>query len=173
MRMTYPRFYQTTQSDEDANMTVDIWYDIFKDDNFDLVKVAVNTLVQTLEFPPTIADVRKQMSKLVGTASNEDLAIDEWNKIRQAIKSSGYYAKENFDNLPEIAKRFVGTPQQLRDWAIGDGFNSEVLRSQFLKQYDTLKERRQYEAELQKNTELQTLLGRLTNQKVLEAKDEA
>ncbi len=89
MRMTYPRFYQTTQSDEDANMTVDIWYDIFKDDNFDLVKVAVNTLVQTLEFPPTIADVRKQMSKLVGTASNEDLAIDEWNKIRQAIKSSG------------------------------------------------------------------------------------
>lgn len=166
--MTYPRFYQTTQSNEDVNMTIDIWYDVFRNDNVDLIKVAVKSLIQHLEYPPTIADVRKEMGKLVGTATNEDLAIDEWNKIRQAIKSSGYYAKENFDTLPEIAKRFVGTPQQLKDWAISEDFNSEVLRSQFLKQYEVLKEREKYTASLNNNPQLQKILNQITNPKMLE-----
>lgn len=141
MRQTYPRFYQTMQSSEAAEAVVNIWYEIFKDDDVTLFNRAILTLFQTLEFPPTIADVRKQMSKMVEAYNNEPSAMDEYNAIRKAIKSSTYYSSENFEKLPEIAKKFVGSPMQLKEWATSENFNEDVLRGQFLKQYEVLKER--------------------------------
>ena len=167
MRASYPRFYQTTQSNEDVNTTINLWYELFKDDNLEIVKRAVLSLVNKLEFPPTIADVRKEIEKLVGTATNEPTAIEEYNAIRQAIKSSGYYSVENFEKLPEIAKQFVGSPSQLKEWALREDFNEEVLRGQFLKQYDSLKERQKHRQMLNSNPELNNLIQNIATSKAV------
>lgn len=140
MQTAYSRFYQTTQLSE-LEKVADLWAEIFKDDDVVIVAAAVRELIKTLEFPPTIADVRKQMNKIIETCTDEPTAMDEWNAIRQAIKSSIYYSAENFDKLPAVAKRFVGSPMQLREWAMSEDFNDSVVRGQFLKQYDTLKDR--------------------------------
>lgn len=163
MRTSYPRFYQTTQSDEDTIATINIWYEIFKNDNTALVNKAVVSLIQRLEFPPTIADVRKEMAKLVEAVSDKPSAMEEWNAIRNAIRNSGYHAGEMFEKLPPIAKRFVGSPQQLRDWGMSTDFNDSVVRGQFLKQYEVLEERERYKALI--SPEISDIVERLAEQK--------
>lgn len=143
--------------DELSDVT-DIWCEMFKDDELVVVKVAIKNLLNQLEYPPTIADVKKELGKLVSVATDEDTAIDEWNAIRTAIKSSIYYSVENFAKLPEIAKKFVGSPTQLRDWAMTEDFNDAVIRGQFLKQYEVLKERKNYEKMLKSNTKLAEII---------------
>jgi hypothetical protein len=124
---------------------------MFQNDDVFVVKLAIKSLINSLEFPPTVADVRKEINKLIKTTNNEPEAIDEWNAIRHAIKSSIYYSAENFENLPPIAQKFVGSPSQLKAWAMEEDFQDGVLRGQFLKQYEVLKEREHYNAMLPEN----------------------
>ena len=167
MRTSYPRFYQTTQSNEDVNATINLWYEMFQNDNASLVTLAVKSLIQTLEYPPTIADVKKEMSKMVGAVNNESLATDEWNAIKKALGNSIYGSEEEFEKLPPIAKRFVGSARQLRQWGMSEDFNSDVVKGQFLKQYETIKERQKYTELIQGNQRLKELLTN-TAQNLLE-----
>lgn len=131
---------------------------MFEVEDYKTAMLAVDSLISKLEFPPTIADVKKEMKKLVGTATNETTGIDEWNMIRKAVKNSAYCAKEEFDKLPPIAKRFVGSPSQLHDWAISYDFNADVVRGQFMKQYDELKEREEYKQMLENKPKLKEVI---------------
>jgi hypothetical protein len=142
---------------------VDLWAEIFSKDEIEVVVLAVKSLIQTLEFPPSIADVRKEIDKLVDTVDDKPTAIDEWNAIRSAIKIGIYYADEGFERLPPIAKKFVGSPAQIRDWAMSEDFNDSVVRGQFLKQYETLKNREERRALL--TPELKNLIQNLANKK--------
>lgn len=164
IQTAYSRFYQTTKS-SDLVKVLDLWAEMFKDDDPVVVAVAVKNLIKTLEFPPTIADVRKEVAKLVNVTANEPTATDEYNAIRQAIKSSGYYSVENFEKLPAVAKQFVGNPNQLKDWALREDFNEEVLRGQFFKQYDTIKEQQKYKRMLDTNPQLNNLIQSIANSK--------
>lgn len=157
MQTSYPRFYQNMTSDE-LMRACDLWTEMFAEDDAGVVGLAVKQLLTTLEFPPTIADVKKEISKLASAVSNEPTGIDEWNAIRKAIKNSCYSAKEEFDRLPSVAQRFVGSPQQLRDWAVMCDFNADVVRGQFMKQYESLKEREEYKAILDRNPKFKRLL---------------
>jgi len=134
----------------EANSVVNLWFEIFKNEDAEVVKLAVINLIQSLEFPPTIADVRKEIAKIVDAATNEPTAIDEWNMIRKSISDSLYNAEKHFEELPSIAKKFVGGPLQLRAWGASTDFNEGVVRGQFLKQYDILKEREKNNAILDK-----------------------
>ena len=148
MRSTYPRFYPTTQSNEEVNTTIDVWSEMFENDDLDIVKLAIKNLINRLEFPPTIADVRKEIDKISAVATKTLTAEEEWEAIRHAVKNSIYYAKEQYESLPSVAKRFVGSPAQLRDWAMSESFNDGVMRSLFLKQYNTIKDRERVEKQL-------------------------
>lgn len=153
------RFYQNMTENE-LRQTLEVWYEMFSEYDLNVVKLAVKNLIARLEFPPTIADVRKEIDKLVDVAQNNPAPADEWNAIRKAIKNSLYNAGEEFEKLPSIAKRFVGNPNQLRDWGLSEDFNDSVVRGQFLKQYDVLKEREKLEMQL--TPEVKKLLNGVT-----------
>lgn len=157
MQTSYPRFYANMTSNE-LKTTLEVWFKMFEQDEFELVKLAVESLIATLEFPPTIADVKKEIKKIADSATDQNTGIDEWNMIRKAIRNSCYNAKEEFDRLPSVAQRFVGSPQQLRDWAVMCDFNADVVRGQFMKQYESLKEREEYKAILDRNPKFKRLL---------------
>lgn len=174
LQVSYPKFYQNTASNE-LKKAVTIWAEMFQNDDVEVVKAAVKNLISMLEFPPTIADIKKEINKLVQAANGELTGVDEWNMIRKAIKNSTYNSKEEFDKLPTVAKRFVGSPQQLRDWGIMSDFNEGVIRGQFLKQYDSLKEREQYQKILSQNPRLKSIMDKipLLSDKLLEEKGTA
>ena len=151
IQTSYPRFYQNTQS-SDLVKAVDLWAEIFANDDVAVVATAIKSLIQHLEFPPTIADVRKEIEKITDTALGVPTAVDEWNAIRKAIGNSIYRAGEMFEGLPPVAKAYVGSPNQLRQWATAEDFNADVAKGQFLRQHDTLAQREKYKALLSENS---------------------
>lgn len=159
LRLAYPRFYANITK-QDAQATLELWYSMFKEEDNDVVKAATKTLISSLEFPPTIADVKKEIDKLVNAATDKPTAIDEWNAIRKAIGNSIYNSAEMFETLSPIAKQYVGTPNQLKQWAMATDFNPDVAKGQFLKQYSVLEEREKYKAILDEKA----LVQRITTQ---------
>lgn len=138
LKTAYPRFYADLTKDEAEN-TVALWIDMFKHEDPNLVVLAVKELINTLKYPPAIADVKEKMYSI--TNMETETPIEVWNTIRKAIRNSGYHSYEEYQKLPEKAKKFVGSPNQLREWALSTDFNESVLRGQFLKQYEVIEKR--------------------------------
>lgn len=160
LRLAYPRFYANITK-QDALATIELWYSMFKDSDFELVELALNTLIKTFEYPPTIADISHEMDRLRAAATNEPTATDEWNAIRKAIGNSIYNSGEMFEGLPPIAKQYVGSPYQLKQWAMAEDFNADVAKGQFFKQYEVLKQREKYKSILSEAS----VIKRLTEEK--------
>ena len=60
--------------------------------------------------------------------------MEAWNQVRKAI--SYYNARENFNKLPELAQQIVGSPNQLKEWAMMKMEDvGTVVQSNFLKAY--------------------------------------
>jgi hypothetical protein len=75
------------------------------------------------------------------TQTETETPVEMWNKIKAAMRRASYYANEEFEKLPEVAKKFVGSPNQLREWALSVDYNDSVVKGQFFKQYEILKQR--------------------------------
>lgn len=138
IRTAYPNFYKDMKK-EDLEATIDLWAEMFAHENTQLVVAATKNLINSFKWPPTIADIKEEMYKL--TEVETETPIEIWNKIKSAIGRAGYYAAEEFERLPEVAKTFVGSPKQLREWALSEDYNDSVVKGQFLKQYEVLKKR--------------------------------
>ena len=138
LKTSYPRFY-AGMTKEEMYSTIDLWNEMFAHENSQLVVMAVKNLINTFKFPPTIADVKEEMYKL--TEEERQSPIEIWNLIKKAIRNSGYYSYEEFHKLPEIAQKFVGSPNQLKEWALDIDFNDGVVKGQFLKQVEILQKR--------------------------------
>lgn len=138
LKVAYPRFY-AEMSKKEAEDTINLWQEMFSHDNPALVTAAVKDLVNSFKFPPTIADVKDKMYEL--TKTDTETPVELWNAIKKAMRNSTYNAVEEFERLPEIAKKFVGSPNQLREWAISDDYNDGVIKGQFFKQVEIIKQR--------------------------------
>ena len=142
LKTAYPRFYANMNKDE-AEETIALWYEMFKNDDPRLVISAVKKLITELQFPPTIADVKQAMYKLVDKTETD---IELWNKFERAVSNSIYHAGEEFKKLPGVVQKFVGSPNQLREYALMDSdVVHSVIKGQFLKQIDILKTRQKEE----------------------------
>lgn len=142
----YPRFYAPGT---DMRKQIAVWASQFADDDPGLVLAAVNALIATdvKGYPPHIGAVKEQMRKI---SVREDMSEAEaWGHIRKAIRNSGYEAIREYDCLPPILRKLVGSPSQLREWAMMD---SEVLNtvvaSNVQRGFRTMKAREQEQAKL-------------------------
>jgi len=131
LRAGYPNFYKG-MTKEDAKNTVDLWATMFADEQAQIVTEAVKSLMCTLKFPPTIADVKEKIAMI--TQPQAMTEMEAWDMVRRAI--SYYNATENFNALPKTIQKVVGSPQMLREWAVMDieTVNS-VIQSNFMRSY--------------------------------------
>lgn len=58
-----------------------------------------------------------------------------WEMVQKAIRNSGYHAEEEFEKLPEIVQKSVVSPSQLKEWALTENLNVEVVSSNFMRTY--------------------------------------
>lgn len=138
LKATYPNYYKDLNVTEMTEM-VDIWSELFVDDDVNLVKVSLKELLKTCKFPPTIADIKQKMYDLT---TQETLPTDLWDSLKRAISNSAYNSVEEFEKLPEECKMFIKTPQQLKELSQNDSeVNNTVVKGQFLKQIEIIKAR--------------------------------
>jgi hypothetical protein len=139
LKKAYPNFYRNLTKQE-AEDTVLLYEEMFKDCNGKLVLLTIKELINTYEYPPTIATIKKKMYEL--THINEESNSELWEKLLKAIRNGYYGAEEEFKMLPNIIKEFLGSPEQLRSIAEMDSETiHSVVKGQFLKQIENLKER--------------------------------
>lgn len=62
LKVAYPRFYIDI-SKEDMIKTINLWLEMFQNNNKQDITKAIKELICELEFPPTIADVKKKINK--------------------------------------------------------------------------------------------------------------
>lgn len=163
LKTAYPKFY-AEMSRKEAEDTINLWQEMFAHENPALVTAAIKDLINSFKFPPTIADVKDRMYELTNTETETPIEI--WNEIMSAIRNSIYYAGQEFERLPDMAKKFVGSPAQLREWAMSEDFNESVVRGQFLKQIEVIKKRDKDNAMMLPDTK--AIIGTLANKFMLE-----
>lgn len=131
MKIAYPNFYKNLSSAE-AEQTALLWNQMFENDNAKLVTESVKALVCTLKYPPTIADVKEKMRLITKPPGLTEM--EAWNQVKVAIKY--YTASEEFDKLPKLLKKLVGSAGQLREWAHMKPEHVEtVVKSNFMRSY--------------------------------------
>lgn len=131
----YPRFYAGANA-PNPRRTMALWAEMFAEDDVRLVAAAVKALIAADEkgFPPHIGAVKAQLRKL--TAPEVLTPMEAWALVLRAIKRSGYESRREFDRLPPVLQRLVGSPSQLRDWGMMDEDTvNSVVASNFQRSY--------------------------------------
>lgn len=126
---------------------MEVWYALFKGEDYQLVQTAVQRHMLTCKFPPTPAEIREQMVQLTMPKSlNEEEA---WQLVIRAVRNSNYHAEEEFEKLPLSVQKAIASPTNLRELAMmpTETVNS-VEKSHFFRVYRTETERAKETAKL-------------------------
>lgn len=160
--MTKQEFYEiakklqaiyTNQRFMEKQETMDVWFALFQGAPLKAMAAAVSAHVMESPYPPTPADINKQISRLrKGNSDSLPSAEESWAMVRKAVRNAGYHAEEEFEKLPEIVQKAIGTPQNLAAWAMMeiDAFET-VQKSHFTRLYNGLVERERSEERLPRN----------------------
>lgn len=112
LKTAYPRFYANMTKNE-AEETIALWQEMFKDTDIRLLTMSVKRLITHFEYPPTIADIKKEIVKIT---SDNDNGIDYWQTTFKMMSNANYMTKEEFETYPDLCKRFFGNVTNLRPY---------------------------------------------------------
>ena len=138
LQISYPNFYKGFNK-EQLESTTKLYEEMFKDDDSHLVLTALKDIINTSEYPPTIATIKNRMYEM--THKEETNNSDLWGKLLSAIQNSSYHSEEEFEKLPELVKIYIRSPRQLQELASMDSdVIHSVIKGQFMKQIETIKQ---------------------------------
>ena len=116
--------------------------EMFRDEPMNLVAAAVKAMIaaRTNTFPPNIGEVKEQIAKIKSPHALSP--NDAWGMVVAATRNSLYNSQKEFERLPPNVQRVVGSPKQLKEWAMmeSDTFAS-VVASNFQRAFRARAER--------------------------------
>ncbi len=136
------------------------WQECLGDLDYQLVLQAVKKTIIESPYPPTIHDIRKNAVEIVNPTTQRT-GIEAWEEAYKMICNGSYMTQEEFDKHSPEVKKFFGSKEQLKAYATNTDFNMDVVRSNFLKQYDVLVNREKQQKLLPEK--MQNMIGNLAN----------
>lgn len=136
LQVAYPKFYNNLLQ-EQRKLTVDLWTKMLSDVTAEEVTLAVNKIIATSEWPPTIAEVRKVISEIQKGSAKE--AGEAWGEVSAAIRKFGYLReKEALESMSEETRKAV----EFMNWqVICRSENLIADRAHFFKVYEAIRKR--------------------------------
>lgn len=137
LRGAYPGFYRGISKTE-AEDAVNLWLDIFGRYPFQLVLAAVKSFIEADEkgFPPVPGQIVAKIRLI--TEPEQQGELEAWSLVSAATQNGLYGYRDEFKKLPPIVQKIVGTPEQIRDWAMMDSSTFQsVVASNFQRAYRT------------------------------------
>ena len=125
------------KSEKQKLLMINTWQECLGDLDFKLVLLAVKKTIIESKFPPTISEVRANAIE-IANPEQERTGIEAWEEAYKMICNGTYMSQEEFDAHSEEVKKFFGSTNQLKAYSTNSEFNMDVVRSNFLKQYDIL-----------------------------------
>ena len=141
LKTAYPSFYRD-MTRETALQAVSLWAEMFADDKPEIVAAAVKALIKTRKegYPPTIGEVSAKIAEL--TQPKEMTELEAWSLVERACRNGIHGAGEEFDKLPPLIQKAVGSPNQLREWAMMDADTvKSVVASNFMRSFKVYQKR--------------------------------
>jgi hypothetical protein len=140
LQTAYPSFY-AKQGEQQLREAVNLWADLFADDNPQVVYAAVKAIIVTGgAFPPSIGEIKNKMHDLTTPADMSE--TEAWAMVSKAIRNGIYGYQTEYDKLPPTVQAAVGRPEQLKEWAVMDvGEVESVVASNFMRGYKTTMKR--------------------------------
>ena len=135
LKAAYPAFYRGMKADE-LNGIVNLWASQFEGDDYKTVGAAVQAHIatDTKGYPPHIGAIKEAIRKI--TQPDEMSEMEAWGYVVSALRNSGYNSVAEFYKLPPVVRRIVGSPSQLREWAMMDSDTVQsVVQSNFMRSY--------------------------------------
>lgn len=131
IQSAYPNF-----KPPDKTVAVDTWYTMLKDMDYNVVQMGLRAYItsDTSGFAPSIG----QLINTIYTIQNpqELNEMEAWALVSKALRNGYYGAVEEFDNLPPLVQKAVGSPDNLRNWSQTDTNSIEnVVQSNFMRSY--------------------------------------
>ncbi len=128
----YPRFMDGRHADT----TAAIWAKLFPSEEYAQVEGAILAFVASdvKGFAPSIGQIKDKIAQM-----QADNTLDEagaWALVAAAMRNGIYGSEKEFAKLPFDVQRAVGSPSQLRDWAMMDTETvNSVVCSNFMRSY--------------------------------------
>lgn len=135
LQINYPDSFKG-KTDELITATVNLWASIFRDDAYQDVNNAVmaHMSADTNRFMPPVGVIKARLVKMQHPDEMSDM--EAWGYVSKALRNGIYGYTEEFEKLPPVIRRIVGTPMQLREWAMMDSDTVQsVVMSGFRKSY--------------------------------------
>lgn len=136
--MTIQTFYPNYQV-ENKEFTINAWYAIIGDCDYKPMEKALQAYIttDTSGFAPSIGQL---LDKLHLIQDPQELnEMEAWSLVSKALRNGYYGAVEEFNKLPPLVQKAVGSPDNLRNWSQTDTNSIEnVVQSNFIKTYRTV-----------------------------------
>lgn len=114
--------------------SMDLWYKALRDIEYRTAELVLSAWVSNNRWSPAISDIREGAARL--RYSKQMSEQDAWNCVLRAVGNSIYHSDTEFEKLPQVVKSLVGSPNQLRMWAMMDMDTLEsVVASNFMRSY--------------------------------------
>ena len=162
IKNSYPNYNPENISD-----AIDVWAMMLSEYSYERVAIALKTYIttDTSGFAPSIGQIINSMQKI--EMPNELSETQAWELVSKALRNSTYNAESEFEKLPPVIQKTVGSPTQLRNWGQTDLSSIEnVVQSNFMRSYREIAKR---EKELQRMPiEARAIIEKSINSKRLE-----
>lgn len=135
MQTNYPDSFKG-KTDEMVLATINLWAQMFADDSANDVTAAVmaHIAADTGAFMPNVGMIKNRLTKM--RRPDELTEQEAWNLVQNALRNGIYGAKEEYEKLPPMVQRMVGSPSQLKEWAMMDADTVQsVVASNFQRSY--------------------------------------
>ena len=136
LSVAYPQYYRNVSTDDKYNASC-LWAEMFASDPVEIVVAAVKWFIASdvKGFPPNIGIIKDHILKI--TIPPQKSAMEAWADVKKALSNSGYSSIEEFEKLDPVTKRIVGSPGQLREWALNQrDVLDTVIASNFRESYN-------------------------------------
>ena len=132
--------YANWKPSADRGFMVDVWCDDLSEYTYEQVYTALKAYkaTNTSGFAPNVGQLIEMIHGLNPENHNRMNEAEAWALVYKAICNSNYHAEEEFNKLPALVQKAVGSPDSLKSLAGSSDFNEEVEKSLFMRTYNTI-----------------------------------
>lgn len=147
MLMMFINAYYPRMKILDATTTVNVWYMELENYSLEDCEEAVREYDHTSDFhiEPGPGQIRQILVEKNLPDEYRMSDMEAWALVEKACSNSLYHSQEEYDKLPALIQKAVGTPSVLREIGSSDHGSKEFFRGQFIKSLHAVRERVLYE----------------------------
>ena len=161
IKAAYPSHYARFTKLDFDNM-ISVWDGTLEGYTYGQVSVGLNMFLasDTKGFPPVPGQVIECIQRMQRSVAEEYTNTECASLIRRALSNAAYHAEEEFERLPEICRRAVGTPHNLVEWSQLDTREVEtVVMSQIIRALEAARIRMREDAKIPESVKRELGLG--------------